>query len=247
MAETAQYDEAIEIAEGIYWIGFHDTASDFRCNPYLLLDGDEAVLVDPGSVPHFPVVAAKLISVLPPQRISTIILQHQDPDLCGAVPVLEDIIGRDDLRIVGHSHALMFIAYYGVKAKFYPVDENHFRVALRSGRTLTFIPVHYLHTLGTIMTYDPKCRVLFSGDLFGSFSRDWELYAGPDYEEEMRSFHAAYMPPGDLLRCAMERTEPLDIALIAPQHGSVIRKEKVGAAIQFLKNLECGAYAHEGE
>ena len=31
------YDRAIEIAEGVYWIGYYDEKASFHCNPYLII------------------------------------------------------------------------------------------------------------------------------------------------------------------------------------------------------------------
>ena len=47
--ETLDYLQPIEIAEGVFWVGFADTNIGLRCNPYLIVDGDEAVLIDGGS------------------------------------------------------------------------------------------------------------------------------------------------------------------------------------------------------
>jgi hypothetical protein len=42
---------SIEIAEGIYWIGFYDQQAGLHCNPYLIVDNDEAMVIDGGSRP----------------------------------------------------------------------------------------------------------------------------------------------------------------------------------------------------
>ena len=48
------YDRPIEIADNIYWVGFHEKISNFHCNPYLIVEGDRAVLIDAGSRPDLP-------------------------------------------------------------------------------------------------------------------------------------------------------------------------------------------------
>ena len=69
-----------EVADGVYWVGFADRKAGFSNNPYLLVGGDEAILIDPGSVLHYHVVAKKVLEVVRPEQIATIIVQHQDPD-----------------------------------------------------------------------------------------------------------------------------------------------------------------------
>ena len=41
-----EYKNPIEIAEGIYWVGFYDAQSGLHCNPYLINDNDEVVVID---------------------------------------------------------------------------------------------------------------------------------------------------------------------------------------------------------
>jgi hypothetical protein len=43
------YDNPVEIAAGIYWVGFFDPQTGLHCNPYLIIDGDEAMVIDGGS------------------------------------------------------------------------------------------------------------------------------------------------------------------------------------------------------
>jgi two-component system cell cycle response regulator len=80
----------VEIASGVYWIGASgDDDDDLNCNPYVILDGEEAVLIDPGSPLDFKQVLTNLISLTPLDKISAIILHHQDPDLCASVSLFE--------------------------------------------------------------------------------------------------------------------------------------------------------------
>ena len=58
------YQDAIEIAPQIYWVGVYDPKAHFHCNPYLLVNGGESVLFDPGPMPHFPTIARKVSSVV---------------------------------------------------------------------------------------------------------------------------------------------------------------------------------------
>lgn len=95
------YEEPIKIADNIYWVGFYDEESGLHCNPYLIVDGDEAVLIDGGSRPDFPTVMTKILKTgTNPSDIRGLIYHHYDPDLCGSVSDYEDIIERKDLRIM---------------------------------------------------------------------------------------------------------------------------------------------------
>lgn len=243
--KNVDMDKAVEIAPDIYWIGWAEKEGAFRSNPYMIKDGDETVLLDPGSLQHFPIVLQKVAQVAPLNSIKYIILHHQDPDLCSNTPKFEELVyglgGR--LKIVTHSRAWFLIPFYGTRSEFYRVDEEEWKLTLKSGRTLRFIFTPYLHFPGAIMTYDEKSKILFSSDVFGGISFDWALYAKEWYLEAVKAFHENYMAHSDYLRNAMEKLERLDISMICPQHGSIIPREKVKEYIAALKELPCGSFA----
>jgi len=233
----------VEIAPGVSWIGFYDKNAGFHCNSYLVLDGDQAVLFDPGSVPHFPRVLSKVCRLVSFDQITHIIVTHQDPDLCASIPKFEELIYGvgGSCRIVTHSRASVLIPHYGVRSEFYNVDMNGWTLKLKSGRQFDFIFAPYLHFPGAFMTYDRQTKILFSGDLFGAFSFDWSLFANENYVEAMKAFHESYMPGNMFIRAAMEKLDKFDIKTIASQHGSIINRD-VQKHIDVLKNLECGDY-----
>ncbi len=227
------------IADGIYWVGSSQRSGALQCNPYLILDGDEAVLVDPGSVLDFEDVLKNVKSLTPIDKISYVVLHHQDPDFCASVPSFEKEGAK--FKIVTQWRAQVLIQYYGVRSDYYIVDEHDYRLRLRSGREITFVPTPYLHFPGGFASYDSKTKTLFSSDLFGSMSTEWSLFAQDGYIEKMKTFHEHDMPSNDILRPVMETFMMMDIRTIAPQHGSVIKQDVI-AHIRALRDLECGTF-----
>ncbi|MBI4138911.1 MBL fold metallo-hydrolase [Candidatus Uhrbacteria bacterium] len=236
---TYDYSKAIEIAPDVYWLGFYDPVANFHCHPYLIKVGDEGILIDPGSLPHFPIVAKKATSVIKPRKIKYIIAHHQDPDLAANIPVFEKIIHSKDLRVITTERASFLTSYYGFEAPYRFVEEGPLQF---NGRTFQFITTPYLHAPGAFVTYDPANKVLFSSDVFGSFYENWSLYAGDAYPKAMERFHSTYMPPGDVLKNQMGVFEKLQLDLIAPQHGSLIEKTAIGPNIDALKKIRTGQY-----
>ena len=110
----------VEFAPGVFWLGERDAKASLRCNPYLIVDGGEGVLFEPGSVLDFEAVSASLAAVLPLERVKYIVLGHQDPDLASSVPLFE----RSGFagKIACHWRASLIVAYYGVASEFYRVD-----------------------------------------------------------------------------------------------------------------------------
>lgn len=239
-AEDTRLDGSIAITRDIFWVGFVEETTLLQCNPYLLIDEHDAILFDPGSIPDFPRVMRKVIDLVDPHHITWIVVSHQDPDVCGSLAVVEDVIDNPNLRIAAHSNTIRLIQHLGLRSEFYAVDRNNYRLTLRSGREFTFVFLPYLHSPGAIATYDKKTHALFSGDFFGALSKSADLFSTEGFPETLNSFHQAYMPSNVVVRAGLKRLEKLKINMILPQHGSVIEGENTVAAFKHLENLPCG-------
>ena len=227
------------ITDGVYWVGEKTGAHALECNPYLLIDGDEGVLIDPGSVLDFARVCENVISLIPLERISLIVVHDQDPDLCSSLP----LFFRAGLTapVAMHWRTGTLVRYYGTGNKQYIVNEKGWEWTFKSGRSLLFMPAPYCHFAGSIMVYDSATRTLFSGDLFGAFNSAPGLYADQEYHEKAKAFHEHYMPSREVLAPVMDSILHLDLDRIAPQHGRIIT-ENIQSYILELRNLKCGLY-----
>lgn len=239
----ASYPEMpIKIAEKTWWVGHRLPDDTFQCHVYLIENGDQSVLIDPGSVLTFKNTLAKIEEIIPFKNIRYFLCQHQDPDITGSLPIIDKLVNRKDALIVSHSRAITLLKHYGLKLPFICVEENDWRLDL-GGRELEFIFTPYLHFPGAFCTFDRKTGIMFSSDLFGGFTKKWRLFAKDEsYFEEMRAFHEHYMPSLDILLHALKKIEEYPIDLIAPQHGSIIPKRLITSIINKLKNLDCGLY-----
>ena len=258
--ENKDFDcnDYVEVAEGIFWVGFADMDAGFHCNPYLIVDNEEAALIDSGSRNDFSTVMLKIMRTgTNPKNISRLIYQHYDPDLCGNIPHMEAMIDNKELKLISHKYNNIFINYYSTKSPKECVEEMGFHYEFSSGRRLHFIHTPYCHAPGSFMTYDTKTKVLFSSDIFGSYDSHWELYA--QFSDEclqcqslsdcpitgrkchmigIIDFHKHIMPSAKALRHALGLIKDLDISLIAPQHGSVLSDAKSqNAVIEKLMSL----------
>ncbi len=233
-------NNAVSINRDIHWVGFYDKDSYLHCNPYLLIDDNDIILFDPGSITHFPIVMRKVIELVKPEEITAIVVCHQDPDVCGSLSVVEDVINNRNLEIVAHTNSIRLIRHLGVRSDFYAVDEHDLKLTLRSGRVLDFLFAPYLHSPGAIVTYDRQTKSLFSGDIFGAVSKEWNLFTSDDFLSQIAAFHQIYMPSNRILKAFLERLEGYEIERILPQHGSVIEGENIQIAIDHLKTTPCG-------
>ncbi|MBT6053051.1 MAG: MBL fold metallo-hydrolase [Candidatus Scalindua sp.] len=240
---TDTYDETMahNIVDGIYWVGFADRKAGFSNNPYVLDDGEDVILFDPGSraPEHFNIVKDKVCSVVEPERINYIVAHHQDPDLCAAIPLFEEIVDPR-VKIITPTRAAPFMRYYDSVSEVIPVEDGEM-LSLKSGRTLTFVHTPYVHFAGSMVTYDAKTKTVFSSDIFGAFSIDWNLYANENYIEAFKAFTEPYLASKDALDSALDKLETIEIERICPQHGSIIDND-IGKYLQAARELEVGTW-----
>jgi len=233
------YTKPVEVAQGLWWVGSQTTNQHLQCNPFLFIKDGQGMLFDPGSVLDAQVVLEKTRSLLPLSNLKAIVCSHQDPDLCAAIPFFEKAGFKGD--ICCHERAALLIQYYGIQSPFYLVNHHSYSYSLNATTSIGFIFAPYLHFPGSIMSYLPEQQALISGDLFGSISSDWKLYADEHYLDGMKAFHEVYMPSHEILSAAMEGLESYPIRLICPQHGSIIDKN-IEQHIETLKTMQCGLF-----
>ncbi|MEH6812041.1 MAG: diguanylate cyclase [Motiliproteus sp.] len=242
LPDNPSADKPIEIAARVWWVGHYLKDDVFQCHCYLIEQGDQSVLIDPGSMLTFEHTLAKIEQIIPFSSIRYFICQHQDPDIVAAMPSIDAMITRRDALLVTHWRTHMLLKHYDLKMPFWLVDEHDWKLQLQD-RTLSFVLTPYAHFPGAICTFDLETQVLFSSDLFGGMTEDFQLVASSEsYFECMRPFHEHYMPSREVLNYAMAVIERLPAQLIAPQHGSLIPKWLIEPMIRRLKNLECGIY-----
>jgi len=237
------YSKAIEIAPNIYWVGYVIPDDPFQCHVYLIKNGDESILIDPGSMITFPVVLEKITSIMPLRDIKYIIMHHQDPDIVGCFSTLETLFPKGERYVVTHWRTEMLLKHYQWKTPFYLVDKNDWKL-IAGSRELEFVFTPYAHFPGAFCTYDKKSKILFSSDLFGGLTPEFELFAKSvdEYFEYAKPFHKHYIPSKDVLNYALNKIKQKNLSMIAPQHGSIIKKEFINPLIEKLSELDCGLY-----
>jgi len=233
---------AVEIAPRVWWVGQELEGDAFQCHVYLIEHGDQSVLIDPGSVLTFNDTFRKIEEIIPFSDIRYFICHHQDPDITGALGIIDNLVTRDDASIVTHWRAKVLLKHLNLKAPMWLVDNNDWSLDL-GGRVLRFIFTPYLHFPGAFCTFDRQSGILFSSDLFGGFGGEFSLFAKDEScFESIKAFHEHYMPGRDILRHSLQLIEKEPLTMIAPQHGSIIPAPLVRPIIEKLKGLECGLY-----
>jgi diguanylate cyclase (GGDEF)-like protein len=234
--------EPVLLAERVWWVGHYQEQDVFQCHVYLIEQGDQSVLLDPGSRLTFRHTLAKIERIIPFSRIRYFVCHHQDPDIAAAMPIIDEMVSREDAVLVTHWRARMLLKHYGLRMPFWLVDEHGWTLPL-DDRVLRFIFTPYAHFPGAFCTFDTASQILFSSDLFGGLTEEFSLVAKDEgYFEALRPFHEHYMPSRDILGYALAKIQEHPVRVIAPQHGSILTGPLVQQMTDRLKTLDCGLY-----
>lgn len=211
-------------------------------NEYLVIDGDEALLVDPGGNEIFPSVFSALSTEFDPRKISRIFASHQDPDVISSLSLWLEFNPRVKCYISWLWSS--FIPHYGGdKDTFLAIPDNGMDIMVGSQR-LQAIPAHYLHSSGNFHLYDPKAKILFSGDVGAALLPPGEEYLiVEDFDRHIRhaeAFHRRWMGSERAKRDWCNLVSQMDIQMLCPQHGAIYQGANVKRFIDWFSQLDIG-------
>ncbi|QID19516.1 FprA family A-type flavoprotein [Nitrogeniibacter mangrovi] len=231
-------DAAVELAPGVHWVGALDphlrsfdiilkTANGTSYNSYVVRGETGVAVIDTVKENYADVFFRRLESVARYDEITTIVLNHLEPDHSGALP---ELLRRAPLAKVYLSTRAQMMLKALLKPPmselpdYTPVTTGD-EVDL-GGRTLRFLHTPYLHWPDTQCTYLVEDGVLFSGDVFGCHFCDARLFndlAG-DFRFSFEYYYQHIMRPfREHVLDALALIEPLRLELIAPAHGPLLR------------------------
>ncbi|MBK8012467.1 MAG: diguanylate cyclase [Deltaproteobacteria bacterium] len=240
--EAVDPNQPYEIAKGIWWVGGKIDNDPFQCHTYLIDNGDESVLIDPGSLLTFEETFRKIEQVIGFSKIRYFVCHHQDPDITSALLPMCERLSRDDAMIVTHWRCQTLLKHLALPLEYWLVEEHGWQLEL-ADRTLDFIFTPYMHFPGAFCTFDRVSKILFSSDIFGGFTDGWRLYASDEScFEGMRPFHEHYIPSREIMAYTLAKLEQYPIELIAPQHGCLIQRHLIPFIFDKLRELDCGLY-----
>lgn len=234
--------QPVEVAERVWWVGHVQENDAFQCHVYLIEQGEQSILFDPGSKLTFAHTLNKIEQIIPFSYIRYFVCHHPDPDIAGALPLIDEMVCREDAVIVAHWRAKALLKHYALKMPFWLIDEHEWQLQLQD-RLLKFVLTPYAHFPGAFCTFDSCTGALFSSDIFGGFTEAFSLVAKDEsYFECLRPFHEHYMPSREILTYALTQLEKHPVKLILPQHGSIIPEHLVQFMFTQLKTLDCGMF-----
>ncbi len=225
----------------VFWLGMA-VPDAFRTNIYLIRDGEEALIVDPGNRAFFDEILGRIDDLGHADKITGGIFCHQDPDVCGSIA--EWVKAFPHFKVITSARTNVLLPHYGISDyEFYDAGSaNMHRYEFKSGKTLQFIEAPFLHFPGAIATYDPQSGFLFSGDVWAAIDINFKFIVDDfeDHKLKLNLFHLDYMSSSVAAKGFARALRNYDISAVMPQHGAIIGKENVKEALIYLEELRCG-------
>lgn len=212
-------------------------------NSYLIDDEKGVALVDTVDVAFFSEYLDKIRAVIGDRSIDYLIINHMEPDHSGSLALIRKYY--PGIKLVGNKKTLdMVKGFYGVcePTDMLVADGDSLDLGYHK---LRFYLTPMLHWPETMVTYDEKEKILFSGDAFGCFGAlngtiiDTQMDTA-DYWPEMERYYAAILGKfGSSVQAGLKKLGGLDLRMICSTHGPIWVNE-IGRAIDTYNRFSSG-------
>lgn len=216
-------DRTVDLFEGQYFV-----PQGMSYNSYVVFDEKIAVLdtVDGHFCKEW---LENLKNALDGRKPDYLIVQHMEPDHSACIA---DFAAQyPEAEIVGNAQTFKMIS------NFFSDDFEGRKVTVTNGQSLslgksslTFVFAPMVHWPEVMVTYLDTDRILFSADGFGKFGA---LDAKEDWDCEARRYYIGIVGKyGAQVQALLKKAAALDIDMICPLHGPVLKGEEAVHAIK---------------
>lgn len=210
-------------------------------NQYLVLNQQQALLLDPGGIELFAPMLEALVKIVPLEQVQQMFASHQDPDIISSLGLWDQVLQNAKL----YSPWLWegFIRHFGMeRTQFVPIPDEGMAIDL-AGLSLRAVPAHYLHSSGNFHLYDPVAKILFSGDIGAALEPVDAPVFVDDFQshiKHMQYFHQRWMPSEHAKHVWLRHVRQLDIEMMCPQHGRIFSGQAVQQFFDWFEQLPVG-------
>jgi len=228
--------DKIMLAENIYWVGkiddrdvpFHrlTLTKGTTYNSYLLKT-EKPTIIDTVDISFGREFVDNLKELIDLQEIKYIVINHTEPDHSGGLGSLA--AKAKNAVIVCTEPAVEELK------EMYKLHNREFHIIKDGdtldigGKTLKFLETPYLHTEETMVTYCEEDKILFPCDIFSTHVANYEYFndmAKEDITEDFKVYYTLIMHPHrKYVQDMIEKIKALNIEIIAPSHGFILRKD----------------------
>ena len=226
---------AIRLADNIFWVGkvddrkvpFHRLILErgTTYNSYLLMT-EKPTVIDTVDIEFGKEYVDNLSKIIDPENIEYIVINHVEPDHAGALPALA--AKAKNAKIVTTKLASELLKdMFKLHNREFAIIKDGDTLDI-GGKTLSFFETPYLHTEETMITYVNENKILFPCDIFSTHIANYELFndlAKGEYIEDFKVYYRLIMAPHrPYVRDMLEKIKKLNIEVIAPSHGYILRE-----------------------
>ena len=229
--------EPVKIKEDVYWIGVLDpnlvvfdivipTEYGTTYNSYLVR-GEKTAIIDTVKAHFIDDFLSKIKSLVRLEDIDYIVINHTEPDHSGGLISLMEL--APNAVPVFSRGARTFVKNILHKDFEYKEVKDGDSIDL-GGKTLKFISAPFLHWPDTMFTYLVEDKVLFPCDGFGAHYCSNERFNDElkSKDEAFKAFEFYYncilRPFKKYIISALDNIKDIDIEIIAPSHGPILRE-----------------------
>lgn len=227
-------NRVIDLTSDVKWIGVLDydirtfdivmhTDHGTTYNSYFI-NAEKKAIIETAKEKFSDVFLSKLRQVTDPAELAYIVLDHTEPDHSGAMRQLLDL--APGAVVVGSGNTIRYLGDI-VNRPFKSLIVKDGDTLDLGNKTLKFISAPNLHWPDSIYTYIVEDKILFTCDSFGAHYCHAELFDDlvGDYQADFRYYFDVILKPySKFMVKAIEKIRPLEISMIAPGHGPVLRK-----------------------
>jgi flavorubredoxin len=225
-----------------------DNAAAVQANQFLIVSNGEGALIDPSGNMTFNGLIVGMGKFFHHKNLKYILASHQDPDIVGS---LNKWMMSTDADLYVSSLWSRFVPHFctGDKTagRIVGIPDGGMRIKLGKDEIVA-VPAHFLHAEGNFQFYDPRSRILFSGDMGASLVHHHTVtqpIVTPaevrEHIQHMQGFHQRYMVSSKVCRYWVNMVKEMDIHAIVPQHGRWFQgKPAVHAFLDWIATLDCG-------
>ena len=209
-------DRKVDLFEGQYPV-----PNGISYNSYVIMDQKIAVMdtVDQHFTEEWLGNIAKTIGDRKPDYL---VVQHMEPDHSANVQRFLEVY--PEAKVVGNTKTFAMID------AFFDIDLTDRKVEVKEGdaldlgaHKLNFVFAPMVHWPEVMVTYDSTDKVLFSADGFGKFGVP---SADEPWDDESRRYFIGIVGKyGAQVQALLKKAAGLDIAMICPLHGPVLRED----------------------
>lgn len=203
----------------IYWVGDYIPAAGLSINSYLIVD-EYPTLINTGAPVITDTLIKKIESILEPSSLEYVALSNAAISYAGGLSRLLEIAPQ--ARVVASTYEANKLGLYGLYIQPLLIEEGD---TLNIGEsTLQFYPAPFIGSPGSVFIFDKTSGILFSGEAFSTTVSRWQTLTDKDIAELLQAYYDVNIGDSTIAREAIYKLNELDIKLLAPGHGPMMRK-----------------------